>query len=273
MPITFTPQQQSGRFGPGLAWRFDSSLPGPFPSSAIWTLQLNTVSDNQLVSFQQLQATSPTVFLTPGISTGWTTQDFSQHVAHDETQVNLQATVQLSGAGPADDTGTTSVPWSNTDGIPALLQHTVAQPGQGLTTEQSTQLQETWNSTAQVISVDSTVPLVHPPAPPGQTISAVMPVPIFGLIVRLTAIDPLLVAGTPDDNYYTPGLAVATIFRGADIWMRVPVHTPTKMIPLFGDVVTAAVATITAATWLANMSYQVSFRAGCAGQVVEMRFP
>lgn len=273
MTITFTPQQPANRFGPGLAWRLESSLPGPFPTTAVWTLQVNTPSDLLNVAFFQLHQTSPIVFITPGITKDWGIPDWSQHVVTEEASVQLNATVQLSGAGPADDTGAHPTTWSNTAGLPALLQHTVASSGEGLTAEQSQQLLETWQGTAPVIAVDTTVPVTSPPSIPGGVVSGTLPVPIFGLIVNIDQVPPQLVPNTPDGDYWVPSLAVVRIYRGSDVWMRVPIHTSSKMVPLFTDVVTAAVATLTAATWLARMTYQVAFREGVVGRVTEMRFP
>lgn len=273
MPITINPQNPGNLIGPGLVVRAQSSLIGPLPTTTVWDFQINTPADEQLVYKCRILSQGNPTFLTLQIPNSAKQSETSPTIAVPENNsVTINVNVQEAGAGPADDTGTTTAVWSNTAGLTEMIKQTVGTQG-GLTPELATQIDETWQSTAQVIAVDSTVPATGPGSLPGGVISAVMPVPIFGIIVRITQLPDDLVASTPDGDYFFPSLAVARIFRGSDLWMRVPVHTSSKMIPLFGDVITAAVATITAATWLAQMSYQVSFREGVAGTVTEMRFP
>lgn len=51
----------------------------------------------------------------------------------------------------------------------------------------------------------------------------------FGVIVRVTQIDPNLTPKTPDAQWYFPDLAVLRVFRGADLEYRRGIHTPTFM--------------------------------------------
>lgn len=274
MPITITPENPAGLVGPGLAMRLESSLPGPFPSSAVWTFTFVEPTDDIIFYEGQLHQTSPIVFLTPGITIGWSPQlDLQQDALLEGASVNLNANVQLAGGGPADDTGSATAHWSSQTGIPALTKFYAQQTGGGLTPTESQQLQGTYDSTFPQLGVDLTIPVTGSPSAPGGQISGDFPVPAFGLIVRILSVPEGLVPNTPDGGYWTPSLAVVRVFRGSDLWMRVPVHTETKMIPLFTDVVTAAVSTLTAVTWVANMHYTVYFREGVVGTVTEMRFP
>lgn len=273
MPITITPQNNGGFVGPGLSLKLQTDFIGPLPSTNVWTVSITEPTEGPFLWEAQWRDQSNPAIVTPAIRDSRTTvMPRSDLVFADGSSTTVSVVIQPSGGGAAADSGTTTAPWSSTAGLANIVESQIAGKAT-LTPEQSTQLQQTWQSTAQVIPVDSTIPFDLGPLPPGEVISGVLPVPIFGLIVRVTVIDPALRPSTPDDDYWFTDLAVARIFRGTDLWMRVPVHTSSKMIPFFSDAITAALSTVTAATWVAQMSYQVSFRPGCAGTVTEMRFP
>jgi len=78
---------------------------------------------------------------------------------------------------------------------------------------------------------------------------------------------------TPDGDYWVKTLAVVRIFRGSDLWMRVPIHTSDKIVPLTGEGFAAAVVEVLTNLWLLNMSVQVSFLEGVLGEVFLMHFP
>lgn len=270
--IVLIPNAPIDIFGPGIQWQLHAGVPSPLPSTATWDVEV-LAGDNQYRVFGvRFISTSNPTLITPFVAPVTSNGQNNLTAAPDQTGAHVYVTLQEEGGGAAQASGDIPVTWDTTAGMVNVLQHQVATGG-GLTTEQAQQVQETWQSTAQVIAVDSTLPASAGIAPPGGVISAQLPVPCFGLIVRITQLPPEITLNTPDGNYAVPSLAVATFFRGSDLWMRVPVHTSSKLIPLFGDVITAAVATAIAATWLLNMSYQVHFREGVAGEVIEMRFP
>lgn len=274
--ITIPPAGPNGTtaFGPGITVSLHTEVLGPFPSGSHFVVGFFASSDteNPYLSYQVQTQTSDATLMILGDEGNQLVSAPARQFYEGET-VELVTTFVQGSNGAVLDQGGAFAQWSTTSGLGQQIQQKRSGQGGGLTSEQSTQLLETWQSTAQVISVDSTIPTSAGTAPPGGFVSAQLPVPCFGIIVRITQIPPDLVLGTPDANYSMQSLAVASFFRGSDLWMRVPVHTSNKMIPLFGDVITAAVATAIAATWLLNMSYQVAFRVGVAGEVIEMRFP
>ena len=276
MPILISPFPPGPlSAGPGVSLHLSSDLVGPIPNDTQWQLSVyaNTeLGDNGKILEEHKSAVLPLLI-------DWTLQvpeqgkTSIQRPATPDTGVQVLVDLRSPSLGHQDTSDFTPATWTNQRlGVQAeRLQQSVV--GQGLNVEQSQQLLETWQSTFPAIAVDSTIPSTSGPSLPGGVISNNLPLPCFGLIVNVTTIDPAIASTTPDGVYFFPALAVATFFRGSDIWMRVPVHLPSKIIPLFTDAIVAAVATVTAATWILDMTYQVSFRDGCAGTVTEMRFP
>lgn len=274
MPIVITPNPPSTSLTPTQGIQLASDFVGPLPTGSQFVVTVSADSEGARPASREFIPTTLPFVTYQYLSRRATNAGLNVLVAGQNAFIVAQL---VDNRGVALDSGTRQVTWDPTSGLPMQIAYNRSQDQSdthgALTQEQSTQLLETWESSAQVISVDSTIPSTSGPGLPGQVISAQLPLPVFGLIVRVTSLPPDIVLGTPDQDYAFPSLAVATIFRGSDIWMRVPVHTTSKMIPLFSDLITAAVATITAATWLADMSYQVAFREGVAGEVIEMRFP
>jgi hypothetical protein len=98
--------------------------------------------------------------------------------------------------------------------------------------------------------------------------------PVFGVIVRLTAIPETLTPQTPDGLYWVKTLASVLIFRGSDIWLRVPIHTPSKLINLWVEGISLGLAdAVLNAGWLLNLTIQVFFLEGVEGEVFLMRVP
>lgn len=273
MPITITPQNPAGLVGPGLALRLESSLPSPFPPSAVWTMTFHSTSDQFLFYEGVLHQTSGIVFNTPGITVDWQPPlELQQDVLKEGDQVTVNANVQLQGGGPADDTGQVIAPWSSQSGVPALIAFH-AQTSAGLTPEQAQQLDQTHQSTFPEILVDSLTLVPLASVPSAGPINSPLPNPCFGVIVRIANVPEDLVPNTPDGDYWLPSLAVVRIFRGSDLWKRVPVHTSSKLVELLDESIVAGLTAVTATQWLLNLSVQVTFRAGVTGTVFLMLLP
>lgn len=274
MPITITPENPAGLVGPGLALRFESSLPSPFPSTALWTMSFVTQSDQARFYEGQLHQTSGIVFLTPGITTGWGPPiDLTQDVVKEADPVQVNAIVQLAGGGPADDSGQIIAPWSSQSGVPALIAFQ-AQQGQGLTPAQAQDLAQTQDATWPAFPVDTLTLTPVAGTPVGGTVSANLTSPVFGVIVRIASVPPQLLPSTADGDYWVSGLAVVRVYRGTDLWLRVPVHTSSKLINLWVEGLALGLAdAVLNAGWLLNLTLQVSFREGVTGTVHLMRVP
>jgi len=170
------------------------------------------------------------------------------------------------------DSGAATYTWTPESNV-AMTAPIVAQGGGGLTSEQSLQLSElhAYQVQNQVLDLLTLLELTNGPS--AGPINAQLPSPIFGIIVRLAALPPEIVLDTPDADYSVKTLAVVRVFRGSDLWMRVPIHTTNKIIPLEGEGIVSAIATAFLQPWLLNMSIQVTFLEGVLGQVFVMRLP
>jgi hypothetical protein len=95
----------------------------------------------------------------------------------------------------------------------------------------------------------------------------------MGVIVRIATVPPEFHVNTADGDYWTKGLAVVRIYRGTDLWKRVPVHTSSKLITFVDEGLVAAVTSVLPLQWLLQISVQVSFTEGVTGQVFLMNAP
>lgn len=244
---------------------------GALPTGAFWQFAYTQpVSEIQLHTSRKNLNANPVSTTWDGGAVDQVDQDFPAAV-QEQGDIRLTVTLfQDSGGVVVLDQGSGTFKFNGTGGLAGLIK----QQGQGGFTENDrAQQQLIFDATVPTISVDTTVPITKPPSPPGGVTSAQLPLPIFGLIIRITSVPSDIVSTTPDGDYFFPSLAVATIFRDTDVWLRVPVHTPSKVIPLFGENIQAAVANALALHWIAAMTYQVSFRDGVSGTVTEMHFP
>lgn len=145
--------------------------------------------------------------------------------------------------------------------------------GQGLTALQAQQLAETHQSTFPVISVDSLTLQALTQGPAGGVVAAQLGAWIYGVIVRIATVPPEFNVNTADGDYWVKSLAVVRIYRGSDVWKRVPVHTSSKLISFVEEGIVSAVAAVLPIQWLLQISVQVSFAPGVTGEVFLMTTP
>jgi hypothetical protein len=172
------------------------------------------------------------------------------------------------------DNGQATIPWSTTAGIgrQQFLQPT--DTGGGLTPQESQQLQQTHDSTWPQFVVDSLTLAPVTSGPTGNPVAANLTSPVFGVIVRLANVPADLKAQTPDGDYWIPTLAVVRIYRGSDMWLRIPIHTSSKLINLWVEGLALGLAdAVLNAGWLLNLTLQCWFREGVTGEVFLMRVP
>ena len=275
MPITviFPPEG----IGPGIVFQLSTDLIGPIPAGAEWRVNVYADADQtQLVYLEtfdalQLHAINPILM---------TNQSLESSIGQAALAAGMTATVHVElreQPGVLGETVTVQAPWTTANlGQQALnlAKFTTTGPGQGGFTETDRQaLTEVQASTALTVLVDNLTLHELTSGPTGDFVGAALPETFWGIIIRIASVPPELVPQTPDGDYWTPSLAVVRIFRGSDLWMRVPVHTSSKMIPIYNEHIASAVAEIVTGLWLLNMSLQVTFRDGVLGQVFLMRFP
>jgi len=168
------------------------------------------------------------------------------------------------------DSGTATGNWAGSSTI--QLQPQGSTTG-GLTEEQSLQLSQTHLATYTSTELDSLLTTELTAGPSEGPVNAQLPLWCFGVIVRIATVPEQLLPGTPDGDYWGTTLAVVRVYRAADLWLRVPVHTSSRLVSFYGDVLVAAFTQLTPAQWILNMSLQVTFLPGVTGQVFLMRTP
>lgn len=224
------------------------------------------------MGFYQLNSNANPVTLTLNkMEAGWVGQVSNQHVVAEAEPIDVNVTIQTEGGGPAQDTGSQQLSWSNTAGLPYLLQ---GQGQSGLTPTEATQLEQTQQATWPEHLVDQLLVTDLGQGSSTQPIAANLTSPVFGVIVRITGLPPELLPQTPDQDYWVPSLAVVRIYRGSDVWLRVPIHTSSKLINLWVEGLALGLAdAVLSAGWLLNLTLQVTFLPGVTGEVLLMRVP
>lgn len=274
MPITITPSQPGARVGPGLQTGFQTSFIGPIETGSSWVLGLTTDSEGSLGIIQYtIAATTAVTSLLWYSSTPTSFPFIGQLQPRAGDTVFVQAKLVAPNQTTVLDSGTLSTTWSSTDGLGLQLLEKTTTGGGGLTSEQAVQLSETHGSTFPTELLDNITlqPLTSGPST-GPVNSGLLRF-TFGVIVRISNVPPELVPDTPDGDYWFPSLAVVRVFRGADLWLRVPVHTSSKIVSFVEQSVVAGLAQVTGTLWLLNMTVQVTFRTGVTGEVFLMVFP
>lgn len=272
MPITITPTEPGGFIGLGLPIGLASDFIGPIPSGSTWSLGIGTnssdIAPNMLFSIPV--SGNPTVTRLPvrfviagALTTSWLTDGVAAHV--DSKLIDNTNHVL--------DAGNTTIPWAGTQAVPEQLRQTTIPAGSGLTQEQAQQLSEVHASTFLDQVIDQLLTDDRGLGSSTQPVSGQLPAWIFAIVIRMTAVPEDVAPGTPDGDYWTPSLAVVRIFRGSDLWSRVPVHTSSKYIELAGEGIVSAVTSLPGFPWFADLSFQVTFRAGAEGRVLLLRHP
>jgi hypothetical protein len=193
----------------------------------------------------------------------------------DNAQLTLGIFGNDTGAGSAIDTGATpTLPWDPTTAIGVNIALPQQTTGGGLTTDQDQALTRIDQSTSMRNTLDALtlIPLSPPGGGPGP-FNAQLTQATAGTLVRMTRVAAELVPNTPDGDYWLPSLAVIRLFRGDDLWKRMPVHTSSKLYYWYDENVIAQAVDAVLTQWLEQISVQVTFRDGCEGEVFLLRFP
>src|SRR5215471_3514522 len=271
MALTLVPHANQNVVGPGVPIQVTSTLPSSSfpppvtmvvdfflvsaPTTRVDTIHISNWSQSLIVPM--LTSAAPSVIAQPLAVT-------------QETAITAQLTAQ-SSTGTFLDTGTSTTTWDLTAGERFIPQQTT---GGGLTTEQALQLQQTQQATWPQFLVDELGLTLLGTGSSGFPINATLEFPVFAVIVRLTRVPEDLAPQTPDDNYWVKTLAVVRIFRGSDLWLRIPIHTSSKMINLWVEgLALGLMDAVLSAGWLLNLTLQTSFLPGVEGQVLLMRTP
>lgn len=177
-----------------------------------------------------------------------------------------------STAGTFDEGTVTNLIYNPVGLLPELLREQASSTSGGALTElQAQQLEETHASTFPAISLDALLLQELTNGPQGGFVGAQLAAWIAGVIVRIAEVPPEFRVNTADGLYWVRSLAVVRIYRGTDLWKRVPVHTESKLIDFQEEGLVSAVTSILPLQWLLQMSVRVHFAEGVTGRVFLMR--
>lgn len=271
--IVMIPGAPVPMWGPGIPLALHAGVPFPMPSTAEWNVIVGEGDTNTSKWTFQINSTANPLIIQPMVTHEPIHTSQPAPVFPNGQDQQIVATLQLEGGGPADATGTLNVTWDTTAGLPAVIEAKGSGSG-GLTEEQSTQIAQTNSATWPQFLVDTLTLNPLTSGPQGGVVAGNLTSPVFGVIIRIASVPPDWVPQTPDDNYWVPTLAVCRIFRGSDLWLRVPIHTSSKLINLWVEGLSLGLAdAVLNAGWLLNLSIQVFFADGVTGEVFLMRVP
>lgn len=274
MPITIPILPPGERLSPGQLLAWNSSAFGPFPTGTSLTVAVSRDSEgSEVIGFGVIQNVQGNGQFNLYAQTSTSSWSAGQFATAEGATVFLQMQLHEPGVSTPIDSGTVQLVWAPDSNV-SLLPQTTGGTSSGLTPVQAQQVEETHESVFPEFLIDQLTLQPLASVPTSGPVNAFLTSPIFGVIVRIANVPENLVPNTPDGDYWVPSLAVVRIFRGSDLWLRVPVHTSSKLINLWLEGLSLGLADIVlSAGWLLNLSIQVTFREGVTGTVFLMRVP
>lgn len=268
MPIIVTGPVTGGGFGPGFPITLSTDTVGPFlnPQWQIIQRPLGIEGSSRASLFAPSDVHVPQKFVFRGPTT------VDEPASPFPQGKDSEITVNLLSSGTVAESTTIQVTNEESAGRTWQLSQR-AQGGGGLTSDQALQLQQTHESTFPSISLDALTTEQLPQGPAGGVVAANLGAWIYGVIVRITEVPPEYKVDTADGDYWLRSLAVVRIYRGSDVWKRVPVHTSSKLISFVEEGLVSAVAAVVPIQWLLQISIQVSFAPGVNGHVLLLHNP
>lgn len=270
MPITII-EPGRGVLTPGLQITGFTDFVGPLLLDDQWWISLVDQATEEV----QIQQRFPTNGI-KDLAVTWLDPSVPQIEANSPRYMDGGAgrlLVELRHAnGALLESASVAVKYDTTTGIPELLQLQALKP-QPLPELQVEQIAETNKASAVDELTDSLTLTELTSGPTGQPLNVHLTSVTFGVIVRLVNIPDELVPQTPDNQYWSKTLATVRVFRGNDLWIRAPIHTPTRIVSFEKEGITIWVANATLTQWLLNIRVLVDFLPGVTGQVFQMHFP
>ena len=272
MPIT-VPFPTVGPIGPGWKINVHTDFPGPFnPDIDHWSFTIEASEVNVLGAWAvSIPCTSQNQFIDLSHLEQVTNNDTLFALQAVRLRINLVEDVQGDLDVPYSQTGWQWDPTTNLAQVVNKVAETTV--GKGLTAEQAEQVAATNEATALSSLTDALTLTELTNGPSSGPLVVPLSSVTFGVIVRLTSIPVGLEPQTPDGQYWVKTLAVVRVFRGNDLWIRAPIHTPTRIVSFEREGLTVWVANLTLTQWLLNIRLLVDFLPGVTGQVFQMHFP
>lgn len=271
MPITIMPVDGTV-VSPGMPISLVSDFVGPVPLGTEFVTSWFRGPTHEIQFLEEHLATNLTHNAYQILGTQAGTSIFVGEAPAEGESVFARVQLVQPGQVPIDE-GEATWTWSPTRSLGWQI-NTKPSGGQGgLTPSQAQQLSSIEDATVPVISTDTLTLEEVTNGPQGGFVGAALPDFVFGVIIRLASIPPDVTPETPDGAYWFNTLAVLRVYRGSDLWLRVPIHTVSKIVPFMEENVVTAVSATLPTQWLLNMSIQVYFRPDVTGQVFLMHFP
>lgn len=268
MPIVITEPVPGSPFGVGHLVTINTDTIGPFLGDCTWNITLSDADELHSFANFSIAVEDPHVITSFRFEAQPFPNNFVRQGANQGDTMTLRARLLVNG------TPTEQLPISVKQDLLAWpFVNATTTEGGALTPVQAQQLQEVHEQTFLSMAIDALLLSEITSGPQGGVVTANLAFWIFGVIVRIATVPPEFRVNTADGDYWVRSLAVVRIYRGSDLWKRVPVHTSSKMISFVEEGLVVAVSSLTMTQWLTQISIQVSFAEGVTGQVFLMRAP
>lgn len=274
MPITVEPPgPYPVAVGPGQVIQLHTDFIGPIQTGSTWEVGIFPTSSTETPIVRETYLANTNQERVGPMMLPQTIHSIPTVAVPAGTQVFV--TLDLKDPnGLVIDAGTTTLPWEPQTGLGLQQQQSQSvSTGGGLTAQQAQQLTDIHVSAVinQLVNAITLVPVTS--GPTFDPVITDLPDLIFGVITRIETIPDGLAPSTPDQQYWVPTLATVRVFRGNDLWIRAPIHTPTKITNLHSEALLMGLAAITVGNWILDMRLLVDWHEGVAGEVFLMRFP
>lgn len=277
MPITITVPGAPAFLTPQQPIQWSSDFIGPLPTGAGIEVFMFGGASFENITWNQFLPTQIPNGQFKIYDSGSIAQPFQASVPlrlNEDAKLEIFLRDQFQSGNTLDQGVTGPLPWDPAAGLGQLTIAEKSSGSGGLTPSQDQALQEIHQSTVVTHLLDAlTLDAMSPPGGGPGPFSRTLLTPTAGILVRMTVIDPSLISVTPDVDYWLPSLAVIRLFRGADLWHRIPVHTSSKLYYWLDENVVVGATQFVFSGWLLNMSVQVDIRANCEAEVFILHYP
>jgi len=272
VPIVLIPPSPADVLGPGLRFSLQTDLIGPLPPDSRWQWSISPdIEDQQELWGGEFASSSHVLTIDLGkVPLVGQARNLSHHV-DDGEPVYVNSRIVSDQVGTVDTMTPTTATWSNTAGLYEVMTGTAG--AGGFTDSDRQQLVNVAAWTVPDLFANGLRLFEVTTGPSGGQVASEISEWAYGILIRLTAVPADISWDTPDQNYSVRTLAVCRVFRETDIFMRVPIHRSSQIIPLDQARSQLYVFTQTVGLWSPGLTLEVDFGPGVQGQVYLMRLP
>lgn len=297
MVINIIPTASGGFIGPGLPLTLSSSVFTPPTTPALWDVSVALTSTplQEVIGFNTPYLGGFIIEFAPLSSPTQGIRLATESLLRMEDAITVTARL-YNHDNSTHDSGTATAIWNSTDGLGMQAFLLGSRTSFSLSAAEAAQLTDIQNKTTDTLDA-LTIPVGSPPVAytlgqlltplsidsttltelsPGITaapVTATLHVATFGILVRIASVPPDLTPRTPDGNYWSTTLAVCRIFRGTDIWKRVPIHTSSAIVEFPYSRTNFIIQAVEQILWPDNTTVEVDWLPGVTGQVYSILIP